>query len=137
MSLMKFPNIVAFFHLPNAAIHQVSYGILIGFMLSVSATSIVQYISERRRQGKLGNQTSLRPIELRSDEIVRGVTGLIGTVLPFRDGLSLLSAERLLARGMLNGTGNTPLVRINSLSDALGVEILGKAEVGGVPATRE
>lgn len=25
--------------------------------------------------------------------------------------------------------GNTPLVRINSLSDALGVEILGKAEV--------
>ncbi len=26
-------------------------------------------------------------------------------------------------------TGNTPLVRINSLSDALGVEILGKAEV--------
>ena len=26
--------------------------------------------------------------------------------------------------------GNTPLVRINSLSDALGVEILGKAEVG-------
>ena len=28
------------------------------------------------------------------------------------------------------GSGNTPLVRINSLSDALGVEILGKAEVG-------
>lgn len=26
--------------------------------------------------------------------------------------------------------GNTPLIRINSLSDALGVEILGKAEVG-------
>jgi hypothetical protein len=25
--------------------------------------------------------------------------------------------------------GNTPLVRINSLSNALGVEILGKAEV--------
>lgn len=29
-----------------------------------------------------------------------------------------------------NESGNTPLVRINSLSDALGVEILGKAEVG-------
>ena len=27
-------------------------------------------------------------------------------------------------------SGNTPLFRINSLSDALGVEILGKAEVG-------
>jgi len=30
---------------------------------------------------------------------------------------------------MLYGPGNTPLVRIDSLSDALGVEILGKAEV--------
>lgn len=28
--------------------------------------------------------------------------------------------------------GHTPLIRINSLSDALGVEILGKAEVGYV-----
>jgi len=46
-------------------------------------------------------RANLRPIELRSDEILDGVTGLIG---------------------------NTPLVRINSLSDALGVEILGKAE---------
>ncbi|KAG2364065.1 tryptophan synthase beta subunit-like PLP-dependent enzyme [Suillus spraguei] len=42
-----------------------------------------------------------RPIELRSNEVVHGVTGLIG---------------------------NTPLVRIDSLSNALGVEILGKAE---------
>lgn len=42
-----------------------------------------------------------RPIELRSDEVALGVTGLIG---------------------------NTPLLRINSLSDALGVNILGKAE---------
>jgi cysteine synthase A len=46
-------------------------------------------------------RADLRPIELRSDEVLDGVTGLIG---------------------------NTPLVRINSLSDALGVEILGKAE---------
>jgi cysteine synthase len=29
-------------------------------------------------------------------------------------------------------SGNTPLVRINSLSNALGVEILGKAEVSYV-----
>lgn len=28
-------------------------------------------------------------------------------------------------------TGNTPLVRVDSLSDALGIEILGKAEVRG------
>ncbi|THH05968.1 hypothetical protein EW145_g4416 [Phellinidium pouzarii] len=45
--------------------------------------------------------SSMRPIVLRTDEVVNGISGLIG---------------------------NTPLVRINSLSDALGVEILGKAE---------
>ncbi|KAN0091501.1 Tryptophan synthase beta subunit-like PLP-dependent enzyme [Tylopilus felleus] len=98
---MKFPDIAALFHLPNVAIRQLTYGILIGFTLSLSATSIARYYSERRKQERLEKQTSFRPIELRSDEIVRGVTGLIG---------------------------NTPLVRINSLSDALGVEILGKAE---------
>ncbi|KAF9227064.1 PALP-domain-containing protein [Gyrodon lividus] len=98
---MMLPDFAALLHLPNPAIRQVSYGILIGFTLSISATSIAHYWSERKREERLENQFSLRPIELRSDEIVRGVTGLIG---------------------------NTPLVRINSLSDALGVEILGKAE---------
>jgi cysteine synthase A len=78
---MKFPDIGAFFQLPNTAIRQVSYGILIGFTLSLSATSITHYFSERRRQERLEKQTSLRPIELRSDEIVRGVTGLIGVSL--------------------------------------------------------
>jgi cysteine synthase A len=78
---MKFPDIGAFFQLPNTAIRQVSYGILIGFTLSLSATSITRYFSERRRQERLEKQTSLRPIELRSDEIVRGVTGLIGVSL--------------------------------------------------------
>ena len=67
-----------FFHLPSAAVRHVTYGILIGFMLSVSATSVAHYYLERKRQGKLEKQTSPRPIELRSDEIVRGVTGLIG-----------------------------------------------------------
>lgn len=57
-----------------------------------------------------------RPIELRSDEIVNGVIGLIGglcsSTLPVGNG----GADTLI--------GNTPLIRINSLSDALGVEIL-------------
>ncbi|KIJ18828.1 cysteine synthase [Paxillus involutus ATCC 200175] len=92
---MMLPDLAALLHLPNPAIRQVSYGILIGFTLSVSVTSIARYWRDRKRE------EPLRPIELRSDEIVRGVTGLIG---------------------------NTPLMRINSLSDALGVEILGKAE---------
>lgn len=121
MSLMKFPDIAAFLHLPNAAIRQVSYGILIGFTLSVSATSIAHYYSECRRKDELEKQTLLRPIELRSDEVVRGVTGLIG-MSPFLSAMLHWSTHIM--------SGNTPLVRINSLSDVLGVEILGKAEVG-------
>ena len=38
-------------------------------------------------------------------------------------------ARILHLTGWPGDPGNTPLVRINSLSDALGVEILGKAEV--------
>jgi len=76
------------------------YGIIIGFSLSFASTSVTS--AYRKRQGEDENaRVNPRPIELRSDEILDGVTGLIG---------------------------NTPLIRINSLSDALGVEILGKAE---------
>ncbi|KAH9041150.1 PALP-domain-containing protein [Lactarius hengduanensis] len=74
---------------PSTARH-LFYGILIGFSLSIASTSVIST-----------GDASPRPIELRSDEVLDGVTGLIG---------------------------NTPLVRINSLSNALGVEILGKAE---------
>ncbi|ETW81106.1 hypothetical protein HETIRDRAFT_320062 [Heterobasidion irregulare TC 32-1] len=76
------------------------YGILIGFSLSITSTSLALLYRDRRKD-KEEAQPGSRPIELRSDEVLDGVTGLIG---------------------------NTPLVRINSLSDALGVEILGKAE---------
>ncbi|KAL1945924.1 hypothetical protein VTO73DRAFT_1926 [Trametes versicolor] len=76
------------------------YGVLLGLALSLTTTSVVSYFQQRKR--KRSELTfEPRPIELRSDDVVQGVTGLIG---------------------------NTPLVRINSLSDALGVEILGKAE---------
>ncbi|KAF4620948.1 hypothetical protein D9613_000323 [Agrocybe pediades] len=81
-------------------------GLIIGFSLSLSSTSLVQYYQQRKKERQIAHFAP-RPIELRSDEIVKGVSGLIG---------------------------NTPLVRINSLSDALGVEILGKAEflnIGG------
>lgn len=96
---MKFPDIEALFQLPNTAIRQVSYGILIGFTLSLSATSIAHYCSERRRQEKLAKQTSLRPIELRSDEFVRGVTGLIG-VSPFLSAMSLVEGCRRICCSM-------------------------------------
>ncbi|KAI0759857.1 PALP-domain-containing protein [Trametes elegans] len=76
------------------------YGVLIGLALSITSTSVVEYFRDRKRK-RAELTFEPRPIELRSDEVVDGVTGLIG---------------------------NTPLVRIKSLSDALGVEILGKAE---------
>lgn len=56
-----------------------------------------------------------RPIELRSDEIVNGVVGLIGT---YSSNFTTRFTD------LMRVSGNTPLVRINSLSDALGVEIL-------------
>ncbi|KAI0645861.1 PALP-domain-containing protein [Trametes meyenii] len=76
------------------------YGVLLGLAVSLTTTSVIDYLQQRkRRQAEFIFES--RPIELRSDEVVEGVVGLIG---------------------------NTPLVRIKSLSDALGVEILGKAE---------
>lgn len=84
---------------------QLIYGLLLGLSLSLTSTSLA-YLYQTRRRKRLEAQAPLefdpRPIELRSDEIINGVTGLIG---------------------------NTPLVRIESLSQRLGVEILGKAEV--------
>ncbi|VDC07603.1 unnamed protein product [Peniophora sp. CBMAI 1063] len=85
---------------PSTARH-LFYGVLIGFALSLGASTATQSYQKRKRERLEAAEPSLRPIELRSDEILDGVSGLIG---------------------------NTPLVRINSLSDALGVEILGKAE---------
>lgn len=82
-------------------IKHVCYGVLIGVSLSYTTLSFTRYLNLRKQRTKQIETFEARPIELRSDEIVSGVTGLIG---------------------------NTPLVRINSLSNALGVEILGKAE---------
>ncbi|KAH9948625.1 PALP-domain-containing protein [Amylocystis lapponica] len=88
-------------HLPApATARHIFYGILIGFSLSLTSTTLALYYQQRERE-RSSRQFKPRPIELRSDEVLKGVIGLIG---------------------------NTPLVRINSLSDALGVEILGKAE---------
>ncbi|QRW21742.1 cysteine synthase [Rhizoctonia solani] len=90
---------------PNRASRDITIGVAFGIALSISFTSISTYIERRRRiereKAEGARDYIPRPIELRSDEIVDGVVGLIG---------------------------NTPLVRINSLSEALGVDILGKAE---------
>ncbi|KAI0663372.1 PALP-domain-containing protein [Cubamyces menziesii] len=91
----------ALLKLPSKSTNKyIFYGVLVGLALSLTTSSVLEYLQERKRK-RADLTFEPRPIELRSDEVVDGVTGLIG---------------------------NTPLVRIKSLSDALGVEILGKAE---------
>ncbi|KIY44572.1 PALP-domain-containing protein [Fistulina hepatica ATCC 64428] len=90
---------------------QVVYGFILGLSLSIASTSIAYKRRRKRLEASDISDLDSRPIELRSNEVISsGLTGLIGcgvfTVDP----------------------GNTPLVRINSLSNVLGVEILGKAE---------
>jgi cysteine synthase A len=75
-------------------------GLALGISLTLSSSRLAGFWEAYRRKRAV-QALPKRPIELRSDEIVPGTVGLIG---------------------------NTPLVRINSLSDALGVEILGKCE---------
>lgn len=88
--------------LPRKFTRDLLLGLVLGITFSLSSTSLALLIQGWRRKRAVA-RVPPRPIELRSDEVVDGVIGLIG---------------------------NTPLIRINSLSDALGVEILGKAEVG-------
>ncbi|KAJ7879555.1 PALP-domain-containing protein [Mycena olivaceomarginata] len=80
-------------------------GIVLGISVSVSSSAVIQYFQRRRRRIALSQSQipalESRPIELRSDDVLDGIVGLIR---------------------------NTPLVRIPSLSNALNVEILAKAE---------
>lgn len=98
---------------------QVLFGLLVGFSFTYSSASLLKAFRGRKRTVNLPPSETLRPIELRSDEIIDGVPGLIGILINMC--ACVLSVDSV--------SGNTPLVRINSLSNALGVEILGKAEV--------
>jgi len=106
---------------PSTARHLL-YGIIIGVSLSLSSTSLALFYRSRKRD-RVADQFDPRPIELRSDEILSGVNRLNRYITP----LLYNHISSSILRGFC--VGNTPLVRINSLSDALGVEILGKAEV--------
>ncbi|KAL4073777.1 tryptophan synthase beta subunit-like PLP-dependent enzyme [Scleroderma citrinum] len=102
---MKFFRALSRLFLSNTAgFRQVTYGILIGAALSLASPHFVTYLQARKRVQSRKTVLSRHPVHLKGDKVLDGVTGLIGFV------------------------GNTPLVRINSLSNALGVEILGKAE---------
>ncbi|EJU05844.1 cysteine synthase [Dacryopinax primogenitus] len=87
-------------HLPHKPLHALLLGILAGLSISLSSASVGLYLQQRRREALL-RRLPPRPIEIRRDEVVKGVMGLIG---------------------------NTPLMRIESLSEATGCNILGKCE---------
>lgn len=90
--------------LPRRLTRDLLLGLVLGIALSLTSTRVTMLIQnwrQRRAKQRAIQRMPPRPIQVRSDEIVAGVPGLIG---------------------------NTPLVRIGSLSNALGVEILGKCE---------
>ena len=55
-------------------------GIIAGISLSLTSSSLLKLFEERRRKAAENRLLELpeRPIEVRSDEIVNGVSGLIG-----------------------------------------------------------
>ena len=76
------PNWVGF---PTRISHAILLGVAIGTSLAITSRSLLDYLNSRRRlliASEDHKEFSPRPIELRSDEIVDGVTGLIGTALP-------------------------------------------------------
>ncbi|CAG8565926.1 13140_t:CDS:2 [Funneliformis caledonium] len=95
---------------------QLIYGLLLGVILTLSTNSLRRWLRRKNGDKFNGNKRELnsprRPSDVISEDIVDGIEGLIG---------------------------NTPLMRIKSLSDATGCEILGKAEFlnpGGSPKDR-
>lgn len=56
------------------------YGIVLGFSLTYTASSLVQTYRKQKKQDRI-SLFSPRPIELRTDDVVSGVIGLIGIVL--------------------------------------------------------
>ena len=55
------------------------YGIFIGLALSLTTTSVLTFYQEQKKK-TLPPAFEPRPIELRSDEVVDGVAGLIGNL---------------------------------------------------------
>ncbi|RIA79016.1 tryptophan synthase beta subunit-like PLP-dependent enzyme, partial [Glomus cerebriforme] len=96
---------------PNNTSQQLIYGLLIGVILTLSTNSFINWWKRKNQDNKNAHELK-SPSDIRSQDIADGIEGLIG---------------------------NTPLMKIKSLSDATGCEILGKAEFlnpGGSPKDR-
>lgn len=76
---LKLPS---WFRWPSqTTVRHVFYGVILGISLSISTRTLALYLRSRRRRKLPETSFSERPIELRSDEILRGVTGLIGALM--------------------------------------------------------
>lgn len=64
-------------HLPRRFNRDLVIGLVVGITVSLSSTSLALLVQEWRRK-KAISRIPPRPIELRSDEVVDGVIGLIG-----------------------------------------------------------
>lgn len=73
---MSFSSVLAKFSTGSSA-KQLFYGVLVGIALSLTTSSVNNYLQERRRKNATLSFEP-RPIELRSDEVVDGIAGLIG-----------------------------------------------------------
>ena len=67
-------------HPKVSGISSLLIGILAGISLSLTSSSLLKLYAERKRKAAEDRLLELpeRPIEVRSDEIVSGVSGLIG-----------------------------------------------------------
>src|SRR3954453_12439011 len=82
---------------------QLIYGLLVGVIFTLSTNSFINWWKRKNKDGNKYNKNTRelkshkQPGDIRSEDIADGIEGLIG---------------------------NTPLMRIKSLSDATGCEIL-------------
>ena len=68
------------FQIPSrSALKHILYGVFIGFYLSVTSRALFQYYErKKRRRELLVSKDDFGPIELRKDDVLNGVVGLIG-----------------------------------------------------------
>ncbi|XP_078430711.1 pyridoxal-5'-phosphate-dependent enzyme family protein [Wolffia australiana] len=93
--------------------------------------------AEKRRRGMQGGRRKLQGKLAPPLQLCRSAAAALSIALFSYFALSIASKHRRATskrknrpsrRGIVEAVGNTPLIRINSLSDATGCEILGKAE---------
>lgn len=73
--------------LPRSRSLSVLLGIFIGISISLSSSSLRQYLRRKReeRENRYLETITQRPIEIRSDEILKGISGLVGEVVMIYD----------------------------------------------------